>query len=216
MPTRRSPSRSSARKHPRPSVPQPNAHHTVAGDPIFAQPAPSPDPTTFRDPVTDQSYQGIKNVERVPQPRSNTPEPLLTLEQVYGSAGAVKVQAITKAGQIVFHAVGDTGSVKSPTTQNLVSDKMVADFHEANPADVPSFFYHLGDVVYYFGEAAYYYDQFYAPFREYPAPIVGIPGNHDGVLWSGDPHRHWLPICGTSAALRRSSRRIPGDCCAPR
>ena len=64
---------------------------------------------------------------------------------------------------------------------------MVADFTEANPADVPSFFYHLGDVVYYFGEATYYYDQFYEPIRNYPAPIIAIPGNHDGVVWSGDP-----------------------------
>jgi hypothetical protein len=83
--------------------------------------------------------------------------------------------------------VGDTGNSKGPTTQNLVSDKMVTDFNEANPADLPSFLYHLGDVVYYFGEAAYYYDQFFEPFREYPAPIVAIPGNHDGVVWSSDP-----------------------------
>lgn len=157
------------------------------GQPIFAQPIPSPDPTSFRNPVTDQSYRGLKNVEPVPPPRTSAAEPALTLEEVYGSAGPAKIQAITAAGQIVFHCVGDTGSTKSPTTQDLVSDKMVADFNEGNAADVPSFFYHLGDVVYYFGEAAYYYDQFYASFREYPAPILGIPGNHDGVLWSGDP-----------------------------
>lgn len=157
------------------------------GDPIFSQPTPSPDPTSFKQPVTDQKYQELKNVEPVPQPRTKAAEPVLTLEEVYGGAAAAKVQAITATGQIVFHCVGDTGSAKSPTTQNLVSDKMVSDFSEANAADVPSFFYHLGDVVYYFGEAAYYYDQFYEPYREYPAPILGIPGNHDGVLWSADP-----------------------------
>jgi hypothetical protein len=52
---------------------------------------------------------------------------------------------------------------------------------------VPSFFYHLGDVVYYFGEATYYYDQFYEPYRLYPAPIIAIPGNHDGIIYPGDP-----------------------------
>ena len=172
-------------KHaPHPKQKQPGS---AAGQPIFAQPIPSPDPTSFRDPVKDQSYQGLKDVEPVPQPRTSGVEPVLTLEQVCGSLGAARVQFITSAGQIVFHCVGDTGSTKSPTTQNLVSDKMLADFSEANAADVPSFFYHLGDVVYYFGEAAYYYDQFYEPFREYPAAILGIPGNHDGVLWSGDP-----------------------------
>jgi hypothetical protein len=71
-------------------------------------------------------------------------------------------------------------------TEDLVSDKMVTDFNETNAADVPSFFYHLGDVVYYFGEATYYYDQFYNPYRNYPAPIIAIPGNHDGVVWPGE------------------------------
>jgi Calcineurin-like phosphoesterase len=42
-------------------------------------------------------------------------------------------------------------------------------------------------VVYYFGEATYYYDQFYEPYRNYPAPILAIPGNHDGVVYAKDP-----------------------------
>lgn len=166
-------------KHPRPSA--------STGDPVFAQPAPSPDPSGFRDPVTDQNEAEINAVGPVPQPRGNAVEPVLTLAQIYGSAGAARTKAIAASGQIVLHCVGDTGSAKGPETQNLVSDKMLADFSEANGADVPSLFYHLGDVVYYFGEAAYYYDQFYEPFREYPAPIVAIPGNHDGVIWKGDP-----------------------------
>ncbi|HEX4006008.1 MAG TPA: metallophosphoesterase [Acidobacteriaceae bacterium] len=166
---------------------KPAKPRTPAGDPVFAQPAPSPDPTSFRNPVTDQSDKEINAVEPVPQPRGNAIEPILTLAQVYGSQGATKQQAIVAAGQIVFHSVGDTGSPAGPTTQSLVADKMVADFSEANAVDVPSFFYHLGDVVYYFGESTYYYDQFYDPFRSYPAPIVAIPGNHDGVVWSGDP-----------------------------
>ena len=40
--------------------------------------------------------------------------------------------------------------------------------------------------MYYFGEATYYYDQFYEPYRNYPAPIVAIPGNHDGVVYASD------------------------------
>jgi hypothetical protein len=129
----------------------------------------------------------LKTVGVVPEPVGNAVEPVLTLEQVYGPQGATVAQTITAAGQIVFHCVGDTGSVTGPTTQNLVADKMVSDFTEANPADVPSFFFHLGDVVYYFGESAYYYDQFYEPYRDYPAPIIAIPGNHDGVVWQSDP-----------------------------
>ena len=160
---------------------------SAAGQPVFAQPQPSPDPAGFKNPVTDQSDKELAKVASVPQPAGAAAEPILTLAQVYGSAGAAKTAAIEQAGQIVFHSVGDTGSAKGPITQSLVADKMVTDFTEANPADIPSFFYHLGDVVYYFGEATYYYDQFYEPFRSYPAPILAVPGNHDGVVYAADP-----------------------------
>jgi Calcineurin-like phosphoesterase len=59
---------------------------------------------------------------------------------------------------------------------------MVADFDEKDPTAVPRFFYHLGDVVYSFGEHEFYYDQFYNAFRNYPAPVFAIPGNHDGLV----------------------------------
>jgi hypothetical protein len=167
--------------------PKLRGYGATTGQPIFSQPKPSPDPTGFKDPVTDTAYQEISSVEPVPQPAGGAVEPVLTLAQVYGSAGAAKVAAIQKSGQIVFHSVGDTGSVVGPATQSLVADKMVTDFSEANAADVPSFLFHLGDVVYYFGEATYYYDQFYEPYRDYPAPILAIAGNHDGVVYPKDP-----------------------------
>jgi len=160
---------------------------TSTGDPVFAQPQPSPDPSGFMNPVTDQNLREVSTLGAVPEPVGNAVEPVLTLAQVYGSAGAAKSKAITQAGQIVFHSVGDTGSVIGPATQSLVADKMVTDFSEANAADVPSFFFHLGDLVYYFGEATYYYDQFFEPYRDYPAPIIAIPGNHDGVVYPSDP-----------------------------
>lgn len=175
-------------KSPAPKAPaklKPDA--ATNGQPIFAQPQPSPDPIGFKNPVTDQKDQSLNTLEPVPQPRGGAVEPVLTLAQVYGTQGAAKTGAIQQAGQIVFHSVGDTGSVKGPVTQSLVADKMVTDFSETNPADVPSFLFHLGDLVYYFGEATYYYDQFYEPYRDYPAPILAIPGNHDGVLYSADP-----------------------------
>jgi len=176
--TKRSPSR-------RPSKSTPHAASTL--QPVFAQPTPSPDPTSFRTPVTDQSAKELANLEPVPQPVGKAVEPILTLAQAYGDVGAAKTAAIQAAGQIVFHCVGDTGSVKGPLTQSLVADKMVSDFTERKSADVPSFCFHLGDVIYYFGEGAYYYDQFYEPYRMYPAPIIAIPGNHDGVVYSNDP-----------------------------
>ena len=86
----------------------------------------------------------------------------------------------------MFHSVGDTGPIAGPENQSLVADKMVEDFKEDDPADAPSLFFHLGDVVYSFGEGKYYYDQFYEPYRNYPAPISAIAGNHDGMVYGGD------------------------------
>jgi hypothetical protein len=85
----------------------------------------------------------------------------------------------------VFHAVGDTGSTRGPESQNLVADKLVNDFTDDEAKEKPSFLLHLGDVVYSFGEAEYYYDQFYEPYRDYPAPIVALAGNHDGMVAPG-------------------------------
>ncbi len=178
--------------HPKPTKPTPSDPPPAvpSGQPVFAQPTPSPDPTGFVDTTSDEGDYSLNDpnlMESIPTAAGGAVEPLLTLEQVLGDAGAARVAAIEQSGQIVFHSVGDTGSVKGPATQSLVADKMVADFNEADPADVPSFFFHLGDVVYNFGEGAYYYDQFYEPYRNYPAPIMAIAGNHDGVVYKTDP-----------------------------
>ena len=109
-------------------------------------------------------------------------EPVLSLADVLGSAGRQVTRSIATAGQLVFHAVGDTGNTRSTGPQNLVADKMTTDFEEAAARDVPQFYFHLGDVIYSFGEAQYYYDQFYDPYRGYPAPILALAGNHDGIV----------------------------------
>jgi hypothetical protein len=182
--------------HPKKPKPVKNPTRTpppttpAAGQPVFAQPMPSPDPTGFVDTTSDQGDYSLNDPtlqEPVPAPASGATEPILTLAEVLGAAGPSAVSAIQASGQIVFHAVGDTGSTKGPATQSLVADKMVSDFNEADPADVPSFFFHLGDVIYDFGEGEYYYDQFYEPYRDYPAPILAVPGNHDGVVYKTDP-----------------------------
>jgi hypothetical protein len=175
------------KKHTTSRRPRKASSARSTSQPVFAQPSPSPDPTGFKTPVTDQSDKELANLEPVPEPEGGAIEPILTLAQVYGDAGAAKTAAIVASGQIVFHSAGDTGSAKGPETQSLVADKMVSDFTEQNAADVPSFCFHLGDVVYYFGEGSYYYDQFYEPYRMYSAPIIAIPGNHDGVVYSNDP-----------------------------
>jgi hypothetical protein len=76
--------------------------------------------------------------------------------------------------------VGDTGGVNTPDYIEQVARYMEADLANLAPPDRPSFFYHLGDVVYYDGESANYWPEFYEPYLQYAAPIVAIPGNHDG------------------------------------
>ena len=49
--------------------------------------------------------------------------------------------------------------------EQSVAELMLKDFAAGLPAaSLPSFFFHLGDVVYYYGEQEYYYDQFYHPY----------------------------------------------------
>ncbi len=164
---------------------------------MFAQPKPTPDPTTFLvpHPSDTPAYNEIAALNKghklaplpFPEPR-DVPEPRITLEEALGggAAGAAAaktaIAAIQNVNQIVFHSGGDCGSVKSPVTQSLVVDKMLGDFNEADPSQLPRFHFLLGDIVYSFGETKYYYDQFYEPFRDYPAPIFALPGNHDGMV----------------------------------
>jgi Calcineurin-like phosphoesterase/Iron/zinc purple acid phosphatase-like protein C len=175
---------------PPPKLTQPGVG---AGNPQFGESKYTPDPTQYLHAVTDNMYYKQVDKETVNQLIQKIPPPrdpkhlLLSLADVYGSHGSSKVAEINSAKQIVFHAVGDTGPTSGPKTVVEVADKMRADMQEANPADVPSFFYHLGDVVYNFGEDEYYYDQFFDPFRDYNAPIVAIAGNHDGEVYPGDP-----------------------------
>jgi hypothetical protein len=172
--------------------------------PVFAQPEATADPATFRVKHASDTtaYKAIDQLNRehkllplpFPAPRGGV-EPRLSLEDVLGG-NAATVQATTKRGQLVFHATGDCGSTRGPATQSLVVDKMIADFNEADPAEVPQFNLLLGDIVYSFGEARYYYDQFYEPYREYPAPILAVAGNHDGMV---SPEAHATSL---SAFLR--------------
>lgn len=92
--------------------------------------------------------------------------------------------------KLVFHVAGDTGSLRSPGFQKLVANKMTRQRSgESTDADKPQFLFHLGDVVYNFGQASQYYDQFFSPYKNYPAPIFAIPGNHDADVDPLDPEK---------------------------
>jgi len=94
--------------------------------------------------------------------------------------GQEQTDAITAAGRLAFHCVGDTGGVKRPESQMLAARGMEQGLQSDRMN--PAFCYHLGDVVYYTGEVTEYWPQFYEPYEHYKLPIVAIPGNHDGEL----------------------------------
>jgi len=169
----------------------PTAPSRKLASPVFAQPEPTEDPNIFRakHPSDDAAYKIIDQLNRehelqplpFPMPRGEGPEPRLTLAEVFGNSQTA-IDRIEQQQQITFHSTGDCGSTRGPRTQNEVTDKMISDFSDGDPREVPQFCMLLGDIVYSFGEPEYYYDQFYEPYRNYHAPVVAAAGNHDGMV----------------------------------
>jgi hypothetical protein len=167
----------------------PSDQGLAANSPQFGEPTPTPDPKKFsvKHGSDKEAYSILDQMKGKLRPRpfpvvAGVDEPVLQLADAYGPKGTTIVAQIQGAKQLVFHALGDTGNTRGPKDQSLVADKMVADYDDSDRRQVPSFAYHLGDVVYSFGESTYYYDQFYDPYRDYPAPIFAIAGNHDGMV----------------------------------
>jgi hypothetical protein len=176
----------------------PRAAHSKLSQPIFHEPifgedGASHDPTGFstKHPSDTATYKQIgdlakKDVVAVPKSRI-PPNEMFSLAEAYGSHGAQVVDKIKKSGSVVFHAFGDSGASNEGKYPNelRVADQVTLDCDSSPDGRRPAFLYQLGDVVYNFGEARYYYDQFYEPFRNYPAPIFAIPGNHDSFIVPG-------------------------------
>lgn len=178
----------------------------------FANPHATRDNYDTFDPknvFADANIKSTPTPEPVPVPR-RTP-PVLALADV---VGAGVVSQIQRAGKIVFHAVGDTGGIKQPDSQFKVADAMAAEIAGATYAGGrPTFFFHLGDVVYYYGQERYYYDQFYDPYRDYDAPIFAVPGNHDGVLFPGEPVKYSLePFCNNFCTAKPVHHVVAQGC----
>jgi hypothetical protein len=175
-------------RDPNTRLPQP-----VFDEPTFNEGTSSPDPTKFTTPhpSDDAQYKKIEDLltkDTVSFDASRLPsDGIYTLAEALGPHGDDEIAAITKSGQIIFQAFGDSGAA---ATRNYayelhVSDQVTNDYHSSKAANRPTFLYHLGDIVYNFGESKYYYDQFYEPYRNYPAPIFAIPGNHDSFIIPG-------------------------------
>jgi len=166
----------------------------VFREPVFAESKPIPPPSQFADtPDDDKIYNTLGDLQKKDvvafDPSRGNPSDLYSLATAWGPHGADEIKRITSQKQIVFHAIGDSGaSADNKRPDELaVTDAVTRDYHTSQGADVPSFLYHLGDLVYNFGESAYYYDQFYDPFQNYPAPIFAIPGNHDSFVVPNTP-----------------------------
>lgn len=178
---------------------------------LFGESHPGADETTFQVDNTSKAYyvspyylRHKNQLQPVPSPRIL--QPRINLADVVDGPF---IKAISQAGKIIFHAVGDTGAAKvtGPVTEARVADLMVADLAAGGPL-TPAFFFHLGDVVYHFGEGQFYYDQFYEPFRGYDRPIFAIPGNHDGMVFG--PHVDVPKIPTLQAFLRNFCGAAPG------
>lgn len=165
----------------------------VFGEPVFAESRSMPNPAGFATPHNSdkQTYMEIqdllkKDVVAVPPSRAKADE-LFPLESALGARGEATVKAIKDAGRIVFHALGDSGAAEARIYKNelTVTDQLAIDAHSTELSNRPVFCLHLGDVVYSFGESQFYFDQFYDAFRNYPAPVFAIPGNHDSFVVPG-------------------------------
>lgn len=168
---------------------------TALPQPIFDEGSVTPDPTRFRTPHPSDS-QLYKEIQKLLtkdvvgfSPSRLPPEGTLALQDVWGPHGPEIIKRIQSAGKIVFQAAGDTGASNEGKYANelRVCDQLSNDCRTADDANRPVFLFQLGDVVYDFGESRYYYDQFYDPFRNYPAPIFAIPGNHDSFVVPNTP-----------------------------
>jgi hypothetical protein len=168
---------------------------TPLPQPIFNEGSVTPDPTKFktRHPSDNKLYDQIQSLltkDVVSFSPSRLPnDALFSLQDALGAHGPAMVKSIQSAGKLVFHSTGDTGASNQGKFGNelRVCDQLTADCQTSDQANRPAFLYQLGDVVYDFGESRYYYDQFYDPYRNYPAPIFAIPGNHDSFVVPNTP-----------------------------
>ena len=92
----------------------------------------------FKQDQPDDNYK----FQPLPQPTGLYPFHL----NIYTVIPAISTQ------KMVFHMVGDTGSLRNPDFTRLVANAMAKQC-ESDATDQPQFLYHLGDVVYNHGEA---------------------------------------------------------------
>jgi uncharacterized protein YukJ len=134
--------------------------------------------THFHTPFV-QEIAGGQQRTPVPSPRPGVPANM-DLASIVG-AGAPGYTNTGGVQTLQFDLIGDSGAV---TAAKLVGATSVGDLMTAMAKQSPpAFCFHVGDVVYYYGEKQFYYGQFAEVFKDYPAPIFAIPGNHDALTF---------------------------------
>jgi uncharacterized protein YukJ len=168
------------------AAPAPTAAAAAAKGFVFADPGPDDITAQF---LVDDDHGAFKTpfvmaygkgTTRGPVPTPRVYPPILNLTDVTGPNPPGVSKAQDGSQSIAFDLIGDSGAPTEPKLpgETTVGEKMAADAGQ----DKPAFLYHVGDVVYYYGEKEFYYGQFANIFKDYPAPIFAIPGNHDGVI----------------------------------
>jgi uncharacterized protein YukJ len=146
-------------------------------DDITGQFLPDDDKGASQTPFVLQYAHGVTRGP-VPNPKRN---PIMALTDVVGPQPPGYSRAANGDETIAFDLIGDSGAA---TEAKLKGETSVGDLMTAGAkASPPAFCFHVGDVVYFYGEKAYYYGQFADVFKDYPAPIFAIPGNHDGIIY---------------------------------
>lgn len=209
-----------------PRKPKATLSQPLFSEPVFQEEVPTPDPSQFTVTPNDQQFyttqvQALLKTEVVGfNLASGKPSDLYPLAEAWGPHGSDVVNSINAAKSITFHMIGDSGATAAAkyVSEIKVADAVTSDFHTSSAANRPSFMYHLGDVVYNFGEWNYYYDQFYEPFRNYPAPVFAVPGNHDSFVLPGtakgdEPLTTFMRnFCGASLAVTKDAGSLHRTC----
>lgn len=195
-------------------------------EPVFNEEVPTPDPSQFQVTPDDAQFYTkeveallVKDVVAFDKARGKKGD-LFSLADAWGAHGSDVIKAINAAKCITFQMIGDSGaSMQSKFASEIrVADAVTNDFHTSAAANRPSFLFHLGDLVYNFGESLYYYDQFYEPYRNYPAPILAVPGNHDSFVLPGtaagdEPLATFSRnFCGTAIAVTKEAGSLHRTC----
>ncbi|MFI5942567.1 metallophosphoesterase family protein [Streptomyces uncialis] len=109
-----------------------------------------------------------------------------------------KVMRGTGAERFSFMVLGDTGEGGDPQYA------VVPGFLKAGEGT--DFAIVASDVIYPVGSADDYPDKFFRPYRDYPAPIYAIPGNHD---WYEDLGAFMRVFCGDASPPASEPRPRP-------